>query len=95
MSSGVRILCREGRLWVTREGDSRDILLNGGGSYSVEGMGLVVVQPMGDAAVVVEWGSGERIVVLMDNVRARSSALLAADKVLDHPEVEDEPPCPE
>lgn len=95
MSSRVRILCREGRLWVTREGDSRDILLKGGGSYSVEGGGLVIVQPLGDAAVVVEWGRGERLVVLTESVRSRSSASLAADKASHEPEIEHEPPSPD
>lgn len=95
MPGGVRIVCQEGRLWITREGDSRDILLEGGGSYGVEGGGLVVVQPLGHAAVHVEWGKGERLVVLTESVCPSSSASLAPDEASHEPEIEHEPPSPE
>jgi hypothetical protein len=33
-SAGVQILCREGSLWITLDGDPRDILLDAGASYT-------------------------------------------------------------
>lgn len=43
---GLRLTCCEGRLWLTREGDARDTVLEAGDSVRLDGPGLVVVQAL-------------------------------------------------
>ena len=40
---GVRIVCREGQLWITQCGDSRDHILHSGGSFIVRAKGRVII----------------------------------------------------
>ena len=40
---GVRIVCREGRCWITQTGDSRDHLLGTGGSFNVYSKGHLII----------------------------------------------------
>lgn len=43
---GLRLTCREGLLWLTREGDPSDKVVQAGGSVWLDGPGLVVVQAL-------------------------------------------------
>lgn len=40
---GVSIACREGQLWITQCGDSRDHILHSGGIFIVRAKGRVIV----------------------------------------------------
>jgi hypothetical protein len=46
---GLLLLCLEGRLWLTQEGDARDIVLEPGQTARVEHGGLAIVQALRDA----------------------------------------------
>jgi hypothetical protein len=46
---GLLLLCLEGRLWLTQEGDGRDIVLEPGQIARVERDGLTIVQALRDA----------------------------------------------
>lgn len=50
---GTRISCREGRCWITQEGDSRDYILNEGSSLSVTTTGRLVVTAMGPCRILL------------------------------------------
>jgi len=49
----VQIACREGEVWITQEGDHRDIILRAGQRYGIEKRGLVIVQAIGSAKILV------------------------------------------
>jgi len=51
----IEIECREGVVWITQEGDHRDIILHAGQRYGIEKRGLVIVQAIGDAKVFVNF----------------------------------------
>ena len=50
---GERIVCRAGTVWVTREGDGTDYVLNAGEAFERPGRGRVVLQALSDATVEV------------------------------------------
>lgn len=43
---GLRIACRQGQLWLTQYGDSRDIVLNAGSEYTIDGGTAVIVSAL-------------------------------------------------
>lgn len=47
----VRVL--DGTVWITREGDAADYVLRAGETFHAEARGLIVVQAMEDARMVV------------------------------------------
>ncbi|MDC0712419.1 DUF2917 domain-containing protein [Stigmatella sp. ncwal1] len=48
-TAGLSLRCHEGCVWLTREGDACDHVLQAGEALRVEGPGLVVVQALGAA----------------------------------------------
>ena len=50
--AGGRVRCVVGNVWVTQEGDVRDIVLSGGEEFTPAARGKVIVQALGDHAVV-------------------------------------------
>lgn len=55
----LRLTCCEGLLWLTREGDVRDTVLNPGDSVRLDGPGLVVVQALRPARFGAREGAPE------------------------------------
>jgi len=62
---GRAIVVFEGRVWITQEGDLRDVVVNGGQSFSVDQPGLTLVQALHPSKVMVlgagahgAWGTG-------------------------------------
>ncbi len=51
----IQIDCQEGEVWITQEGDHRDIILQAGQGYRVEKRGLVIVQAIGGARILVKY----------------------------------------
>jgi hypothetical protein len=51
----IRIECQEGKVWITQEGDHRDIILEAEQQYRVDKRGLVIVQAVGDARILVNY----------------------------------------
>jgi len=49
----VEIECREGEVWITQEGDYRDIILRAGQRYGIEKRGRVIVQALAVAKILV------------------------------------------
>jgi len=52
--NGVVVVCREGTLWITQAGDTRDHLLNAGERYTVRGSGVVVIEALRPADLRIE-----------------------------------------
>src|SRR5688572_32855516 len=46
----IDVTCRTGSLWLTREGDSDDVLLREGETWEGQGSGTVVVEALDDRA---------------------------------------------
>lgn len=51
---GARVHCRGGSVWVTQEGDRRDIVLEPGDSILIERDGMAVVSALRDASIEVQ-----------------------------------------
>ena len=50
---GATLRVTRGTLWITQEGDSRDVVLRAGDSWGVERIGLTVVEAQNDASFCV------------------------------------------
>jgi Protein of unknown function (DUF2917) len=50
---GSEVFCLEGALWITQEGDPRDIALVAGRSFELDRKGVAVVYALRDAAITV------------------------------------------
>ncbi len=48
---GLYLLCQEGIVWVTQEGDTRDIFLKGGEQFRLDKPGLVIAQALTEAEI--------------------------------------------
>lgn len=51
----IHIECKEGEIWITQEGDHRDIILQAEQQYRIEKRGLVIVQAIGGARILVKY----------------------------------------
>ena len=62
--SGQVVRCQRGLLWLTRDGDLRDILLAAGQRWCVKGGGQLVISALEDAAfsITTEEGAAVRAV---------------------------------
>lgn len=54
----IEIECNEGMVWITQEGDHRDIILHSGQRYRNETRGLTVVQALAGAKIIVNGRQG-------------------------------------
>jgi len=52
-AQGRAIVVFEGRVWITQEDDLRDIVVDSGGSFSVDRPGLTLVQALGPSRLMV------------------------------------------
>ncbi|HJZ42378.1 MAG TPA: DUF2917 domain-containing protein [Hyphomicrobiaceae bacterium] len=50
---GTEVLCLQGAVWITQEGDPRDIVLSPGQSFVVDRRGVAVVYALKEAAITV------------------------------------------
>jgi hypothetical protein len=55
-SRGVTIICRSGLYWLTQEADLRDYLLRNEDHFRINRAGLVVVQALADARILLTLG---------------------------------------
>ena len=51
---GVQVECRTGQLWLTMDGDSRDIFLAPGDAHSIERKGLTLISAIEPSLVHVQ-----------------------------------------
>jgi hypothetical protein len=72
----------EGMVWVTRDGDPRDVILEAGDSFRFEGRGLTLVQAFDDARLLLtdltEMPRALNAFALHRRARAQRDAALAA-----------------
>jgi hypothetical protein len=50
---GQRIECRTGQLWITQDGDSRDVILGSDESFTLDRSGHTLVSALEDASFVL------------------------------------------
>ncbi len=50
---GHTIVCHSGEVWVTQEGDRRDIILGAGESFALDRKGQALVQAFGQSAISI------------------------------------------
>jgi hypothetical protein len=51
---GASVLVLSGEVWLTQEGEARDVVLTAGGRHLIERDGLSVLQALDDARVAIE-----------------------------------------
>ena len=51
----IQIECQQGEVWITQEGDHRDIILKAEQQYRIVMRGLAIVQAFGGARIVVNY----------------------------------------
>lgn len=74
---GDRIDCRGGSVWITQEGDPRDLVLDAGESVTLDRAGTAIVEALTDAAVAVQRAAPSALHTGTDAVRwLRRGALL-------------------
>jgi hypothetical protein len=49
---GMRLYVWQGSVWLTQEGDSRDVLLEAGESFQLDRAGTALISPLGKRALV-------------------------------------------
>ncbi len=50
---GTQVFCLKGPVWITQEGDPRDIILSAGQSFLLDRKGVAVVFALREAAITV------------------------------------------
>ena len=50
---GRRVTCLEGQVWITQDGDTRDIVLSAGDCFTLDRQGLALAFALKDALVLV------------------------------------------
>lgn len=60
-AKGTRVVCNKGILWLTQEGDSRDIFLRQGDEWVIGQDGLVLIQALERAAIQVLSGNARSV----------------------------------
>jgi hypothetical protein len=50
---GERIECRSGQVWITQDGDPRDVVLRHGECFTLDRKGQALVSALEDASIVV------------------------------------------
>lgn len=50
---GLYLLCQEGMVWITQEGDTKDIFLKGGEQFGLDRPGLVIAQALTEVEISV------------------------------------------
>jgi len=72
----------EGLVWVTQDGDPRDVILEAGDSFRFDGRGLTLVQAFEDARLLltdlIETPRSVNVLALHRRARAQRDAALAA-----------------
>jgi hypothetical protein len=66
-----RIVCRRGRLWITQECDTRDIMLVPGESFTLDRRGLTLVTALQNAQLFVEERRPQSSLAVSGNVSAK------------------------
>lgn len=72
---GERIECRTGQLWLTQDGDPRDVILAANQSFVVDRSGPVVVSALEDAAFVYRRETPHRAPTLRHVARDTAASL--------------------
>jgi Protein of unknown function (DUF2917) len=55
---GDRVECLDGSVWITQDGDPRDVVLDAGESFTLDRPGTALVYALADARVVVQRPAG-------------------------------------
>jgi hypothetical protein len=84
-SFGARISCRSGVLWVTQEGDLRDLIVAHGESLEVKGGVTVAVALEPTVMTVVEHGTSSWLQDVLAGVRTAARGLRRSISRSSHP----------
>jgi hypothetical protein len=77
--NGDRVECLDGSVWITQDGDPRDIVLDAGESFVLDRAGTALVYALADARVAVQHPATPALRVNGDAVR-RLHDLMAAPR---------------
>ena len=72
-ASGAAIVCLQGELWLTQDGDFRDIVLAAGDSFVLDRAGVTLVTALSASSVCVEKAGESRHASRAQGMRSRLS----------------------
>ena len=75
--AGDRIECVSGTVWVTQDGDLRDIVLNAGESFRIDRSGHALVSALADAGIVLHAARRRRLSARLARAAANARVWLA------------------
>jgi hypothetical protein len=75
--TGDRIECVSGAVWVTQDGDLRDIVLTAGESFRLDRSGHALVSALADAGIVFHAARRRRLAARLARAAAAARAWLA------------------
>ena len=75
--AGDRIECVSGAVWVTQDGDLRDIVLNAGESFRLDRNGRALVSALADAGVILHTAKRPRLAARLRRIAATARMWLA------------------
>ena len=57
--SGHRVCCIDGRVWITQEGDRRDVILKAGECFVLDRRGLAIIGALGTGDIQLRAKTGD------------------------------------
>ena len=76
--SGYRIICRSGCMWITQDGDTRDVLLERDESLTLAKNDTVYISPIRHASFAIEVAEQRRARFLFEAIRAALRSVYAS-----------------
>ena len=81
---GARVAVQRGRVWITQEHDTRDVLLTPGQSFTLDRNGTAIVEALADAELAIDAESAERSPTVASVERSLRHGRVTALAILGH-----------
>lgn len=75
---GARLICSRGMLWITQDGDQRDILVGAGASFLIERSGVTVVNGIESSRLIVEAPQIPQLRHMPQDLAARATGFITS-----------------
>ena len=73
---GARIVCRDGRVWITQDRDANDTVLAAGQAFTLDRNGVAIIEAMGASQVVLDAPCAQPRLAAVRRARLTAQAVL-------------------